>query len=129
LKASTEFWKLYYDQLLRRHESMPPRVALSDKLSDTTSPSLVLSIHRKLLQRLQVHPLQCPLIRSRQHNFRDLLIIITRPVLKRLLPAIHTQTPLAAALEPGITQIISLCGAVVQELFCHDASDAVVAEV
>ena len=93
------------------------------------SHSLLLFIHRKLLQRLQIHTLQRPLIRSRQHDLRDLLIIITRPVLKRLLPAVHTQTPLAAALEPDIAQVVSLCSAVVQELLCDDAGDAMVAKV
>lgn len=91
--------------------------------------SLLLLIHSKLLQRLQIHALQRPLIRSRQHNLGHLLVIIARPVLKRLLPAAHTQTPLAAALEPNIAQIVSLRSAVVQELLCNDAGDAVVAKV
>ena len=108
---------------------MPQRFAISNQLSNTTSSSLLLPIHRKLLQRLQIHPLQRPLIRSRQHNLRDLLIIITRPVLERLLPAIHTQTPLTAVLEPNIAQVVSLRSAVVQKLLCDDAGDAVVAEV
>lgn len=99
------------------------------ELVDATSTSLLLLIHSEFLQRLQIHTLQCPLVRSRQHNLGHLLIIISRSVLKRLLPAAHTQTPLAASCEPSIAQVVSLRSAVVQELLCEDAGDAVVAKV
>ena len=55
----------------------------------------IILVNSILLQRLHTHALQRPLIRSLKHKLRHLLIIIPRPILKRLLPPRHTQTPLA----------------------------------
>ena len=55
----------------------------------------IIFIDSILLQCLHTHALQRPLIRSLEHNLRHLLIIIPRPILKRLLPPRHTQAPLA----------------------------------
>lgn len=78
-------------------------MTIKDNLSRLQLPhSFLLLINRKLLQSLEAHALQRPLICSRQHDLRNLLVVVARPVLERLLPATHAETPFAAALETDV---------------------------
>lgn len=92
---------------------------------------VALSLFEAHIQPPSHRPISAPTSLSIIHLLRHPLIPhIPLSSIKRLLPPTRTQTPLLAALEPGLLpQIIALARAEVEELVGHGAGDGVVALV
>jgi hypothetical protein len=88
-------------------------------------------LHGELTERIQIDHAKRRILSGIELDARhaqgtDLAAAVGRVCLK---PALRTQTPATAALQPNSAQIVAARGRVVQELVGHHGRDGVVARV